>query len=716
MPENRITVEEFRDTLMEQARLDSSIKGEGLSLSFVSVVLSELVDTKLINDPIVFYWQGLSTRKGNILLFGYDYDEYDNSITLLTCDLIESEKPHAVTGSSIMDLATKALRFFEESVSKNSLRFKEQLEDDKLDLFDLIHEKLKSQEGLNKVKVTVISSGVVSSRLKKLPIMSPIAEVDTEIQLWDMTRLFEVSNSVLDYEETEIDLHSYGIKPGIPCLKVPQDNEKYQSYLCVVPGNFLAKIYREYGSQLLEGNVRSFLSTKTAVNKQIQNTINNFPSKFFVYNNGIAVTAAKVEFDDSDGQSYIRKLINMQIINGGQTTASLAYANQRNKLELENISVPMKLTVVLEQEPEEIAKTIQTISRSSNSQNKVSDADFFSNHEVHTELEKISKKYQVPPAPGYTYSTYWFYERAKGQYKQATMFMSKSETEKFYLRHPKKQLLTKTDFAKYHNTWKGKPDIVSKGAATNFKVFAEEVEKAYETTSGRAGFNEVYFSTIASVALMFRTLEKEITITKQSWYGGSYRANIITYSLSMFFRAIKKQYPSHEFNFSRVWRDQSISSSLLIELLRFSEITYHTITRDDRGQENVTQWCKRVKCKETVEETFNQISLMPEAIEPYLQTKGEAAEIKRSVKKQKIMDNEISALSMVASEPYIRNWEKLYKYLEANTNQIPISSSQRSAIETLVKLSRGRPCNPTQRTCEEALKAWNDAVALGWHV
>ena len=677
MSVNKISIEEYRKNLIEQAKLDSSIKGEGLALSLVSVVLEELTGTKLVNDPITFYWQGSTSRKGNILLFGYDIDDYDNSITLFSCDFQDSDLPHTVTSTSIMDLATKALRFFEEAVSKNSQKFKEQLEDDKLDLFDFFNEKLKSQEGLSKVKVAVISSGIVSTRLKKLPIVSPISEVDTEIQLWDISRLYEISSSVLDYEETEIDLHHYELKHGIPCLSIPQDDEKYQSYLCVVPGEFLAKIYREYGSQLLEGNVRSFLSTKTAVNKQIQNTINNFPSKFFVYNNGIAVTAAHVKIESFNGQYFITKLINMQIINGGQTTASLAYAQQKNNVNLKNISVPMKLTVVLETEPEEIAKTIQTISRSSNSQNKISDADFFSNHEFHTEMEKISLRHMVPPAPGYTYGTFWFYERAAGQYRQATMFMSKTEKEKFYLQHPKDKLILKTDFAKYHNTLEGKPDIVSKGTSSNFKEFANEIEEVYQTAAGKARYNEVYFSTITSVALIFRILETEITKVKQIWYGGSYRANIITYALAMFFRTVRKQFPKYAFDFNRVWRDQTISPNLLKELLRYAKITYQTITREDRGQENVTQWCKRAKCLETVKEVFNNVDIATDSIAPYLQSKGKVEETKKEAKKQQILDNEISVLSVVASEPYLRNWEKLYLYLEANSNQVPVSASQR---------------------------------------
>ena len=71
--------------------------------------------------------------------------------------------------------------------------------------------------------------------------------------------------------------------------------DRYSSYLGVIPGTVLADIYDKYGSKLLEGNVRSFLSTKVAVNKKIRGTILNNPQMFFAFNNGISATAMDVE-------------------------------------------------------------------------------------------------------------------------------------------------------------------------------------------------------------------------------------------------------------------------------------------------------------------------------------------------------------------------------------------------------------------------------------
>ena len=72
----------------------------------------------------------------------------------------------------------------------------------------------------------------------------------------------------------------------------------YDAYLGIVPGKFLGEIYYDYGSRLLQGNVRAFLSFRGNVNKGIRSTIMKQPENFFTYNNGIAIVARSVRFSD----------------------------------------------------------------------------------------------------------------------------------------------------------------------------------------------------------------------------------------------------------------------------------------------------------------------------------------------------------------------------------------------------------------------------------
>lgn len=130
----------------------------------------------------------------------------------------------------------------------------------------------------------------------------------------------------------------------------------------------------------------------------------------------------------------------MQIINGGQTTASLSSAYLKDKLSLDNIFVPMKVTVV--KASEDYDGMIQNIAKFANSQNKVTDADLFSNHPFHRAFEDLSKKILCPAKPGSLYGTYWYYERSRGKYEQELFkLQKKSERDNFFKKYPKDQVI-----------------------------------------------------------------------------------------------------------------------------------------------------------------------------------------------------------------------------------------------------------------------------------
>lgn len=130
-------------------------------------------------------------------------------------------------------------------------------------------------------------------------------------------------------------------------------------------------MYEKYGSRLLEANIRSFLQFKSGINKGIRKTIKEAPEMFFAYNNGITATADGVEIDE---KGNITTLKNLQIVNGGQTTASLYTSRKNDKSDLSKIFVQMKLSVIPENQIHEV---VPNISRFANSQNKVSDSDLF---------------------------------------------------------------------------------------------------------------------------------------------------------------------------------------------------------------------------------------------------------------------------------------------------------------------------------------------------
>ena len=91
-----------------------------------------------------------------------------------------------------------------------------------------------------------------------------------------------------------------------------------------MPGETLAKIYEKFGNRLLEKNVRVFLQArKKSVNDGIKTTIENEPGMFFCYNNGLTATACNIKKSLTNHGIAIDIIDDFQVVNGGQTTASI---------------------------------------------------------------------------------------------------------------------------------------------------------------------------------------------------------------------------------------------------------------------------------------------------------------------------------------------------------------------------------------------------------
>lgn len=344
-----------------------------------------------------------------------------------------------------------------------------------------------------------------------------------------------------------------------------------------------------YGSRLLEGNVRSFLSSKVKVNKNIRQTILNSPNMFFAYNNGIACTASTVEIEKSGGQFLLKKAVGLQIVNGGQSTASLASARRADKANLADIFIQMKLSVVPAETSVDI---VPAISRSANSQTKVSDADFFSNHEFHRRMEGFSRRLWAPATGGSQRETHWFYERARGQYLNEQSKLSKRDKDSFLLQNPRKQLITKTDLAKSENAWRQVPHTVSLGAQKNFMAFSQYAEPEWAKNSDQ--FNERYFRDVVARTILFDRTEE--IVSNELWYEGGYRANIVAYTISRFSLLVDEAFPEMYLDFEKIWKRQVLTEIMEAQLRIIAKAMKDVITSPESGISNVTEWAKRQAC------------------------------------------------------------------------------------------------------------------------
>jgi hypothetical protein len=316
---------------------------------------------------------------------------------------------------------------------------------------------------------------------------------------------------------------------------------------------------------------------------------------FFAYNNGITVVASEVGMNNEGGSIRLIWARDLQIVNGGQTTASLATAARNDKANLDSVLVQMKLSVI---PASESSGVIPKISRYANSQNKVSDADFFSNHEFHRRMEEISRRLWAPAHDGLQYDTHWFYERARGQYVTELAKRGKSERAQFELLNPRNQMVIKTDLAKYENSWLRLPHQVSKGAQKNFVAYAERVTGVWERLQSQ--FDDSYFKSAIARGIMFKTLER--TIPNEDWYEGDFRAQIVTYSIAKLSSILVEGSEAFTLDFDLIWRKQALSPALFEQLRSVSRAVSRIVSSPPRGTRNVTEWCKKQECWDSVQQ------------------------------------------------------------------------------------------------------------------
>ena len=726
--------EEYKSEFLESLRADSAISGSDTVDEFLTRTLGMLVDYDEIQDPQRI---GCGDKRcsGNHVMRadGYCFDETDHSLALVISDFQDSHDTDNLTMSRVDDLYWRMYYFLNEICNGRMEDYFDD-SDDILKVARLIRKRMNAPaddpEQILKVKLYIITNKDLSPDLlnqnlletkirktkgqKSVKTTKKIKKSDfegkpLEINLWSPERFYEKEKSlnndpiVIDFET---DYHSV----GIPCIKGNiGENLGYEAYIAIIPGKLLADIYINHGSKVLEGNVRAFLGTSgsKSVNSGIRRTINNEPNKFFTYNNGIATTAADVETQEIDGQLYITKIVDLQIINGGQTTASLAEAVlKKTNTELDGIFVPMKLTVIDDRETENeegvrfYDQMVQAIAKYANSQNKVTAADLFSNDPFHIWMEKSSKRWLAPSAK-YAIPTGWYYERSRKRYQQE-LFKIRSvvDQKRFQAKFPKDQLITKEQLGMYLTTMAQRPHIVAKGKNFVIKEFNTIITQEYR--ANKAVFNEFYFKKCICAAIIYRTVDNYLETNKDSakkqtgfWYkAGGYKLDIVPYSVAKILHSIPKGYT---LNWDYIWNHQMVSPAFMREIELVTKMTNDFIC-DSHGI-IVTEYCKKedtwVTFRDTVPYTPSDRfidELMPEGL---IKEQEESAQ-----KEQKGVDDLKYVMQII--EPGAEYWQKLFvegvkrgalKYSDqtwlkqamefASKGDIPCSSSGKVPYKTM---------------------------------
>lgn len=563
---------DFRQELLASAEASSSFQ---LS-EFVETIAGELLDTGFIEGFELCHFRA---QRG-MRVDGYWFND-EGALDLFIADFECRESLGSLTKTEV-DSAFKRLRNFYE-VSKNKELFRDL--EETAPVYGLSRQIYDRGDTVIKVNFFLMSERVLSHRIGSLG-DEVISETSVSYHVWDISRLQRQRSSKSHKEILDIDFNElYG--HGISCLPAHLNLAAYQSYLIVIPAVILSSLYERYGARLLEQNVRCFLQARGSVNKGIRATIINEPEMFFAYNNGITATAQEIEVRKGELGLEIVRIKELQIVNGGQTTASLFHTSRRDKASLKGIFVQMKLSVIGSEKSEEI---VSRIAEYANTQNRVNAADFFSNHPFHIRMEEFSRRIWAPAQQGAQRETKWFYERARGQYADAQSKLPPGEKKRFLAENPKAQMFTKTDLAKFENVWDEHPRFVNLGAQKNFAQYAKRIGGEWKESP--EAFSEFYYKRAIARAIIFRKTEK--LVSSQSWYNGGYRANIVAYTLALLGLYVTQRNKS--IDFLQVWSSQSVPAELEAALESASALVHEDIVRPRLGISNVTEWCKKEGC------------------------------------------------------------------------------------------------------------------------
>jgi hypothetical protein len=536
-----------------------------------------------------------------IKINAWNYDEENEAIDLFVTIFKSEQRLTKVSDKVIQEAFSRAENFFWSSREGKLTSKVDESDSTVLDLVQIIEQ---TKETVKNVRIFVLTNGQASADI--VPEAVEKDQLFIDFQLWDIERVYQQYLIRSGKQKIEIDfLNDYNYK--LKCLNMDKVSDKVDAYLAIIPGKILAAIYSKYRQGLLEKNVRTFLQFKAKVNQGIRDTIRKEPDMFLAYNNGISTTAERVEIEFDDNIPYITRIENWQVVNGGQTTASIFATSTEKDCDLSKVFVQMKISVVLQNE--EMINIVPKISRFANTQTIIKDSDFSSNSDYHITIENFSRTEWVPSKTGGKATNKWFYERARGQYLDEKSKRSGKESKAYDKEYPKKQKFTKTDLAKYEMSWWQRPFDVSKGAENNFRTFTKEL------SSQKNDVSKTYYHRLIAKAILFKEIDK--IVAKRNL--GGYKANMVSYIMAFLSYKSNKR-----LDLDNIWHNQVISDKLYGIIQQTIDVVWKHINTPSKTGMNIGEWCKKNECWLALKDKFIELDSISDEIrkdaDTYLET------------------------------------------------------------------------------------------------
>ena len=546
---------------------------------FAEIVMQHMAEIGMTFEPQICHYSA-KVGNTNLRLSGFSISDDADQLDLFVSLYANAESILPIPDAETKAAAEQCFRFLARCVED---RLAEKM-DPSNDAYALATTIEGSYPSLDQIRIYVLTDRQAKAKSFK---PREILGKTVKLEVIDIERLYRHWSAGTPRDELIVNFEQVSGK-ALPCVYVPGESEEYDYALTVIPGETLRFIYDKYGARLLEANVRSFLSATGKVNKGIRDTLKNEPERFMAYNNGIVVVADEAGWKDSaDGGASLLWLKGMQIVNGGQTTASIYFTKKKDaKLDLRLVRVPAKIIVMKAKDPVAEEALISDISRYANSQNSVKQSDLSANRPFHIEMEKLALSTYCPDGVGR-----WFYERAAGSYN--TMLAREGSTpaqlRKLKEAIPPARKFTKTDLAKYLNTWDKRPDLVSLGTQKNFEKFMEGMRTEDGTPAKLP--DVAGYKTMVAKAILFKKAQALIRPSLPA-----FQANVVAYTISML-----AEHLNHSFNFEPIWSHQDISPELKTQIQRWALEVSEVLNRTANGR-MVSEWAKKPECWTAVKE------------------------------------------------------------------------------------------------------------------
>lgn len=553
-------IEEYHKFLKQEieTKMLSLENGGNKTQLFTRYAIDLMKADGVVDNVIVAYDEETNPERKPHRINGFSISEDYTSVSMFVTIFKAQKTIQNISEREVMDAIKQVSNFYIKATQEdyvNKLTDSAEI----VGCAQVLGKDEEFKDNAQKINIYILTNGIFAGNLRN---NKELGGLQLICQVFDLQRLCEMSEELS--QPIFVDFESLGHK--IPCITGAEDNDLYQAYVALVPGSCLADLYETYKVRLMEINVRQFLQFTGKINKGIKETIEREPEMFLAYNNGIAATASDIELDKTG--KFIKSVTGLQIVNGGQTTASLYHVKDTNPdIDLSRILVQVKFSIV--KDVIRYDEIVANISRCANTQNKVSESDFSANREELIRIETWSRTVLTEPSSTHPTSTFWYFERAKGQYKNFRLkegFTKQAETQ-FDMKYPKEQVFTKHDLAKYENCYGEKhfivrvngedcddyigPHTVCLGNEKNYDAFLKHnMPKLSE-------IDNIFFEDLIAKAILFKDADRRYGTKQHGEPIGEIRKSVVPYAI-----ALLHYITDGQIDLYKIWIRQEVSTEL----------------------------------------------------------------------------------------------------------------------------------------------------------